>query len=161
MKKPFTDEDAAKLVDCAVKLAKTVATDEQGLEPVAICCIKHQPDIMAVPTASRRMDGAKAISVVTALHIAFTVLVHKADTIKLVNKVKSGKWTEAEMIMRQNAIPMFCPWDGGIVVLDKEGELLCALAAAGRNSDGNRRLMVLAAHKMGYRTNFDKDGNPL
>jgi len=160
MKKPFTDEDAAALVDCAAKLAKTVATDEQGVEPVAICCIKHQPDVMAVPTASRRMDGVKAISAVTALHIAFTVLAHKADTIKLENKVKNGSWTEEQMIMRQNAIPMFCPWDGGIVVMDKDGELLCALAAAGRGSVANRRLMVLAAHKMGYKTNFDKEGNP-
>lgn len=161
MNQLFTDEDAAALVDCAAKLAKTTATDTQGLESVAICCIKYQPDVMAVPTASRRMDGVKAISAVTALHIAFTVLAHRADTIVLANRVKSGKWTEADMIMRQNAIPMFCPWDGGIVVMDKDGGLLCALAAAGRSSEGNRRLMVLAAHKMGYRTNFDEKGDPL
>jgi hypothetical protein len=36
MKKLFTDEDAAALVDCAAKLAKTTATDDKGLRPVAI-----------------------------------------------------------------------------------------------------------------------------
>ncbi len=160
MKQIFTDEDAAALVDCAAKLAKTTATDEKGPKPVAICCMVAQPDVMAVPTASRRMDGAKAISVVTALHKAFTVLAYRADTIKHANKIKNNEWSEADMLMRQNTAPMFCPWDGGIVVMDKSGELLCALAAAGRTSGGDRRLMVLAAHKMGYRTNFDNDGNP-
>jgi hypothetical protein len=65
------------------------------------------------------------------------------------------------MLFRQTTAPMFCPWDGGIVVMDKDGNLLCALAAAGRTSEGNRRLMVLAAHKMGYKINFDKKGEPL
>jgi hypothetical protein len=58
----FTDKDAAALVDCAVILAKTTATDQKDPCPVAICCIKSQPDVMAVPTVSRRMDGAKALS---------------------------------------------------------------------------------------------------
>lgn len=161
MNKPFTDEDAAALVDCAAKLAKTTATDDKGPKPVAICCMVAQPDVMAVPTASRRMDGAKAISVVTALHKAFTVLAYGADTIKHADRIKNKEWSEADMLMRQNTAPMFCPWDGGIVVMNKEGKLLCALAAAGRTSEGDRRLMVLVAHKMGYRTNFDKSGNPL
>ncbi|HEV7453978.1 MAG TPA: heme-binding protein [Candidatus Saccharimonadales bacterium] len=162
MKKQFTDEDAAALVDCAAKLAKTTATDEKGPgSPVAICCMVAQPDVMAVPTASRRMDRAKAISVVTALHKAFTVLAYGADTIKHANRIKNKEWSEADMLMRQNTAPMFCPWDGGIVVMDKDGGLLCALAAAGRTSEGDRRLMVLAAHKMGYRTNFDATGEPL
>jgi uncharacterized protein GlcG (DUF336 family) len=159
MKKPFTDEDAARLVDCAVELARTTATDDKGPHPVAICCITHQPDVMAVPTVSRRMDGAKALSAVTALHKAFTVLAYGADSIKHANKIKNGSWSEADMLMRQNTAPMFCPWDGGIMVMDKQGSLLCALAAAGRTSEGDRRLMVLAAHKMGYKTNFDKNGN--
>lgn len=62
---------------------------------------------------------------------------------------------------RHVTAPMFCPWDGGIVVMDDKRNLLGALAAAGRTSEGNRRLMVLAAHKMGYRTNFDDNGEPL
>lgn len=161
MKKQFTDEDAAALVDCAARLAKTTATDDKGECPVAVCCIVSQPDVMAVPTASRRMDGAKAISVVTALHKAFTVLAYGADTIKHANRIKDKEWSEADMLMRQNTAPMFCPWDGGIVVMSKGGELLCALAAAGRTSEGDRRLMVLAAHKMGYKTNFDEKGEPL
>jgi uncharacterized protein GlcG (DUF336 family) len=110
MKRPFTDEDAAALVDCAAKLAKTTATDEKGPgAPVAICCMVSQPDVMAVPTASRRMDGAKALSVTTASHKAFTVLAYGADTIK----------------------------------------------------HANSRLVALAAHKMGYKTNFDDKGEPL
>jgi uncharacterized protein GlcG (DUF336 family) len=161
MKRGFTDEDAAALVDCAVNLAKTTPTDEKGPYPVAICCMTSQADVMAVPTASRRMDGAKAISVVTALHKAFTVLAYGADTIKHANRIKNKEWSEADMIMRQNTAPMFCPWDGGIVVMDKDGELLCALACAGRTSEGDRRLVALAAHKMGYRTNFDDTGEPL
>lgn len=44
------------------------------------------------------------------------------------------------------------------MVMDKDGELLCGLGCAGRTSEGDRRLMVLAAHKMGYRTNFDAKG---
>jgi uncharacterized protein GlcG (DUF336 family) len=161
MKKTFTDEDAAALVDCAARLAKTTATDEKGPHPIAICCMVAQPDVMAVPTASRRMDGAKAISVVTALHKAFTVLAYGADTIKHANRIKNKEWSEADMIMRQNTAPMFCPWDGGIMVMDKDGELLCALAAAGRTSEGDRRIVVLAAHKMSYHTNFDEKGDPL
>lgn len=161
MKQPFTDEDAAALVDCAASLARATATDEKGPCPVAICCMVSQPDVMAVPTVSRRMTGAKAISAVTALHKAFTVLAYGADTIKHADRIKDKSWSEADMLMRQNTAPMFCPWDGGIAVMDKDGELLCALAAAGRTSEGDRRLMVLAAHKMGYRTNFNEDGNPL
>lgn len=161
MRKPFTDEDAAVLVDCAVKIARTTPTDDKGLCPVAICCMTHQPDVMAVPTASRRMDGVKALSVTTALHIAFTVLAYRADSIKHADKIKNEGWSEVDMLFRQSTAPMFCPWDGGIMVMDKEGELLCALAAAGRTSEGNRRLMALAAHKMGYRTNFDEKGDPL
>jgi uncharacterized protein GlcG (DUF336 family) len=157
----FTDEDAAALVDCAARLARTTATDAKGPVPVAICCMVAQPDVMAVPTVSRRLDGAKAISVVTALHKAYTVLAYGADTIKHANRNKNHEWSEADMLMRQNTAPMFCPWDGGIVVLDKAGEILCALAAAGRTSEGDRRLMALAAHQMGYRTNFDAKGEPL
>lgn len=33
--------------------------------------------------------------------------------------------------------------------------------AAGRTSEGDRRMMVIAAHKMGYRTNFNAQGEPL
>ena len=161
MNKPFTDEDAAALVDCAVQLAKTISTDNNDPKPVAICCITSQPDVMAVPTASRRMDGVKALSAVTALHKAFTVLAYGADSIKHANKLKDGSWSEADMLFRQTTAPMFCPWDGGIVVMDSAGKLLCALAAAGRSSEGDRRLMVLAAHKMGYKTNFDEHGEPL
>jgi uncharacterized protein GlcG (DUF336 family) len=161
MNKPFTDEDAVALVDCAAKLAKTTATDEKGPKPVAICCIISQPDVMAVPTASRRMDGANAVNAITALHKACTVLVYKADTIRHMNKIRNEGWSETDMILRQNTMPMFCPWDGGIVVMDTDGELVCALAAAGRTMEGDRRLMVLAAHKMGYKTNFDEKGEPL
>jgi uncharacterized protein GlcG (DUF336 family) len=159
--KKFTDQNAADLVQAAVDLARTTATDEGGIKPVAICCIISQPDVMAVPTVPRRMDGVKALSTTTALHIAFTVLAYGADSIKHANKLKDGSWSEVDMLFRQTTAPMFCPWDGGIVVMDKDGSLLCALAAAGRTSEGNRRLMVLAAHKMGYKTNFDKDGEPL
>lgn len=161
MKKSFTDGDAFALVDCAAKLAKTTSTDEKGAYPVAICCMTWQPDVMAVPTASRRMDGSKAISVVTALHKAFTVLAYGADTIKHANRIKNREWSEADMLMRQNTAPMFCPWDGGIVVMDGAGETLCALACAGRTSEGDRRLMALAAHEMGYKTNFDEKGDPI
>jgi uncharacterized protein GlcG (DUF336 family) len=161
MNNPFTDEDATALVDCAVQLAKTTATDDKEPKPVAICCITSQPDVMAVPTVSRRMDGVKALSAVTALHKAFTVLAYGADSIKHVNKIKDGSWSEVDMLFRQTTAPMFCPWDGGIMVMNDTGQLLCALAAAGRSSEGDRRLMVLAAHKMGYKTNFDEKGEPL
>jgi len=107
------------------------------------------------------MDGANAVNAITALHKACTVLVYKADTIRHMNKIKNEGWSEADMILRQNTMPMFCPWDGGIVVMNKDGELLCALAAAGRTMEGDRRLVILAAHKMGYRTNFDEKGEPL
>jgi uncharacterized protein GlcG (DUF336 family) len=157
----FTDEDAAALVDCAAKLAKTTTTDEKGPQAVAICCMVAHPDAMAVPTASRRMDGAKAVSVISAQHKAFTVLAYQADTIKHENRIKNKQWTQTDMVLQQNIAPQFCPWDGGIVVMDKTGKILCALAASGRTSEGDRRLMVLAAHKMGYKTNFDKNGDPL
>ena len=157
----FTDEDAAALVDCAAQLAKTTAADEKGPQPLAICCIIHQPDVMAVPSASRRMDGAKSVSGISAWHKAFTVLAYQADTIKHENRVMGKRWTQEDMILQQNIAPQFCPWDGGILVMDaKSGDVLCALAASGRTSAGDRRLMVLAAHKMGYRTNFNADGNP-
>lgn len=159
MKQPFTDQDAAALVDCAAELAKTTTTDEKGPQPLAIVCIAHQPDVMAVPTALRRMDGAKSVSVISAWHKAFTVLAYQADTIKHENRVRDKLWTQEDMILQQNVAPQFCPWDGGIMVLDSDGSLLCALAASGRTSGGDRRLMVLAAHKMGYKTNFNKDGN--
>jgi uncharacterized protein GlcG (DUF336 family) len=161
MKKLFTDEDAAALVDCAAKLAQITATDEKGPQPLAICCMVAQPDVLAVPTALRRMDGAKAVSVVFATHKAFTVLAYKADSVKHANRIKDKLWSEADMVLLQSSVPQFTPWDGGIMVMDKDGELLCSLAAAGRTSEGDRRMMVLAAHKMGYRTNFDEKGEPL
>lgn len=34
MKKSFTDEDAAALVDRTAELAKTTATDDKGLQPL-------------------------------------------------------------------------------------------------------------------------------
>lgn len=161
MNKLFTDDDAAALVDCAVQLARTTATDDNPPKPVAICCITSQPDVMAVPTVSRRMDGAKALSATTALHKAYTVLAYGADSMKHANKIKNGSWSEVDMLFRQTTAPMFCPWDGGIMVMDAKRNLLCALAAAGRSSEGDRRLMVLAAHKMGYTTNFDDKGEPI
>jgi uncharacterized protein GlcG (DUF336 family) len=161
MKKPFTDDDAAALVDCAAGLARTTITDEKGPQPLAICCMVAQPDVLAVPTASRRMDGAKAVSVIFAAHKAFTVLAYKADSIRHADRIKNKLWSEADMVLLQSSVPQFTPWDGGIMVMDKDGELLCSLAATGRTSEGNRRLVVLAAHKMEYRTNFDKKGEPL
>lgn len=161
MRQPFTDENAAALVDCAAQIAKTTATDEKGPQPLAICCMVAQPDVLAVPTALRRMDGAKAVSVIFATHKAFTVLAYKADSIKHANRIKNKQWSEADMVLLQSSVPQFTPWDGGIMVMDKKGELLCALAAAGRTSEGDRRAMVLAAHKLGYKTNFDDKGEPL
>ena len=161
MQSHFTDENAAALVDCAVELSKTTPTDTKGPVPVAICCMVAQPDVLAVPTVLRRMDGAKAVSVIFATHKAFTVLAYKADSIKHANRIKNKLWTEADFVLLQSSVPQFTPWDGGIMIMNKDGELLCSLAAAGRTSEGDRRLMVLAAHKMGYRTNFDEQGEPL
>lgn len=161
MKKVFTDQDAAALVDCAAVLAKATATDNKGPQPVAICCMVAQPDVLAVPTALRRMDGTKAISVIFATHKAFTVLAYKADSIKHADRLKNKLWSEVDMVLLQSSVPQFTPWDGGIMVMNEDGELLCSLAAAGRTSEGDRRIMVLAAHKMGYKTNFDKNGDPL
>ncbi len=161
IKLPFTDEDAAKLVDCAVELARTTATDGKGPQPMAICCMVAEQGVMGTPTAYRRMDGVKATSAIHATYKAFTVLLYDADTKKHADRIKDGTWTEADMIIMQNTIPQFLPWDGGIQVKDDEGTVLCSLGGAGRTSEGDRRLMVLAAHKMGYRTNFDKNGDPL
>lgn len=161
MKKLFNDQDAAALVDCAAELARTTATDDKGPQPVAICCMVAQPDVLAVPTALRRMDGSKAVSVIFATHKAFTVLAYKADSIKHADRIKNKLWSEADMVLLQSSVPQFTPWDGGIMVMDDDGELLCSLAAAGRTSEGDRRIMVLAAHKMGYKTNFDEKGNPI
>ncbi|MDB5178646.1 MAG: hypothetical protein JWN01_589 [Patescibacteria group bacterium] len=161
MKKLFTDEAAAALVDCAATLAKTTATDQKGPQPLAICCMVAQSDVLAVPTALRRMDGAKAVSVIFATHKAFTVLAYQADSIKHADRIKNHLWSEADMVLLQSSVPQFTPWDGGIMVMDESGELLCSLAAAGRTSEGDRRAMVLAAHQMGYRTNFDEKGEPL
>jgi uncharacterized protein GlcG (DUF336 family) len=161
MKKPFTDEDAAKLVDCAVELTKTTPTDNKGPQPMAICCMKAEQGVMGMPTAFRCMDTVKATSATFAIHKAFTVLVYNADTKKHADRIKDGTWSEADMILQQNAIPQFTPWDGGIQVKDDDGNVLCSLGGAGRTSEGDRRLVVLAAHKMGYTTNFDKEGNAI
>lgn len=80
MKRPFTDDDAAKLVDCTVELAKTVATDDKGPQPMAICCMKADQGVMGVPTAFRCMDTVKPTSATFAIHKAFTVLLYQADT---------------------------------------------------------------------------------
>jgi len=160
MSKLFTDEDAAKLVDCAVELARTTATDEKGPQPMAICCMKAEQGVMGTPTAYRCMDGVKATSATFAIHKAFTVLLYHADTKKHADRIKDGSWSEADMLLQQHTIPQFTPWDGGIQVKDSAGNVVCSLGGAGRTSEGDRRLMVLAAHKMGYTTNFDKDGNP-
>jgi len=157
--KNFTDEDAAALVDCAVELAKTTATDAKGPQPMAICCMKADRGVMGVPTAFRCMDTVKPTSATFAIHKAFTVLPYNADTKKHADRIKDGSWSEADMILQQRAIPQFTPWDGGIQVKDDAGTVVCSLGGAGRTSEGDRRLMVLAAHKMGYQTNFDRDGN--
>jgi len=159
MQKLFTDEDAAKLVDCAVALTKTMVTDEKGLQPMAICCMKAEQGVMGVPTAFRCMDTVKATSATFAIHKAFTVLLYQADTKKHADRLKDGGWSEADMLLQQRSIPQFTPWDGGIQVKDDKGNVLCSLGGAGRTSEGDRRLVVLAAHKMGYKTNFDEKGN--
>jgi len=161
MKKPFTDEDAAKLVDCAVELAKTVTTDDKGPQPMAICCMKAEQGVMGVPTAFRCMDTVKATSATFAIHKAYTVLLYQADTKKHADRLKNGSWSEGDMILMAQTIPQFTPWDGGIQVKDDEGNVLCSLGGAGRTSEGDRRLVVLAAQKMGYHTNFDEKGDPL
>lgn len=63
------------------------------------------------------------------------------------------------MILMAQTIPQFTPWDSGIQVKDEEGNVVCSLGGAGRTSEGDRRLVALAAHKMGYKTNFDEKGN--
>ncbi len=161
MTKPFTDEDAARLVDCAVELTKTTETDSKGFQPMAICCMKADQGVMGVPTAFRCMDTVKPTSATFAIHKAFTVLLYQADTKKHADRIKDGSWSEADMILQQNAIPQFTPWDGGIQVKDANGNVLCSLGGAGRTSEGDRRLVVIAAHKMGYKTNFDEKGDPL
>jgi uncharacterized protein GlcG (DUF336 family) len=157
--KKFTDEDAAKLVDCAVELARTTATDSKGAQPMAICCMKAEQGVMGVPTAFRCMDTVKSTSATFAIHKAFTVLLYQADTKKHADRIKNGSWSEADMILQQSTIPQFTPWDGGIQVKDDGGDVICSLGGAGRTSEGDRRLIVLAAHKMGYKTNFDDEGN--
>lgn len=159
--KKFTDQDAADLVDCAVELAKTVATDEKGAQPVAVCCMKADQGVMGVPTAYRCMDTVKATSATFAVHKAYTVLLYQADTKKHADRIKDGTWSEADMLLMAQTISQFTPWDGGIQVKDEEGNVLCSLGGAGRTSEGDRKLMVLAAHKMGYKTNFDEKGEPL
>ncbi len=161
MKKPFTDEDAAKLVDCAVELARTTATDGKGSQPMAICCMNANQGVMGVPTAFRCMDTVKPTSATFAIHKAFTVLLYDADTKKHADRIKDGTWSEADMILMVQTIPQFTPWDGGIQVKDDDGNVLCSLGGAGRTSEGDRRLMVLAAHKLGYKTNFDEKGDSL
>ena len=161
MKKLFTDEAAAALVDCAAELARTTATDNKGPQPMAICCMKAEQSVMGVPTAFRCMDGVKATSATFAIHKAFTVLLYGADTKKHADRIKDGSWSEADMLLMQRTIPQFTPWDGGIQVKDNEGNVVCSLGGAGRTSEGDRRLMVLAAHKMGYSTNFNAKGEPL
>jgi len=161
MKKSFSDEDAAALVDCAVTLARTTATDDKGPQAMAVCCMIAEQGVMGTPTAFRRMDGVKATSATFAIHKAFTVLLYEADTKKHADRIKDGTWSETDMVLMQATIPQFTPWDGGIQVKDDDGNVLCSLGGAGRTSEGDRRLVVLAAHKMGYKTNFDKDGNPL
>lgn len=158
MKKPFTHDDAAALVDCAVELAKTTATDDKGPQPMAICCMKADQGVMGVPTAFRCMDTVKATSATFAINKAYTVLLYQADTKKHADRIRDGVWSEADMILMQNAIPQFIPWDGGIQVMDDDSKVVCSLGGAGRTSEGDRRLVVLAAHKMGYKTNFDETG---
>lgn len=160
MRRPFTDEDAARLVDCAAELARTVATDDKGLQPMAICCMKAEQGVMGVPTAYRCMDTVKATSATFAIHKAYTVLLYQADTKKHADRIADGSWSETDMLLMAQAIPQFTPWDGGIQVKDADGTVVCSLGGAGRTSEGDRRLVVLAAHKMGYKTNFDEQGNP-
>ena len=52
------------------------------------------------------------------------------------------------MILMQNTIPQFTPWDGGIQVKDNEGNIICSLGGASRTSECDRRLVVLATHKI-------------
>lgn len=128
---------------------------------MAICCMVAEQGVMGTPTAFRRMDGVKATSATFAIHKAFTVLLYNADTKKHADRIKDDIWSEADMILMAQTIPQFTPWDGGIQVKDDEGNVLCSLGGAGRTSEGDRKLMVLAAHKMGYRTNFDEEGESL
>jgi hypothetical protein len=89
------------------------------------------------------------------------VLLYQADTKKHADRLKDGTWSEADMLLMAQTISQFTPWDGGIQVKDDTGNVICSLGDAGRTSEGDRRLVVLAAHKMGYKTNFDDKGEPL
>jgi len=63
------------------------------------------------------------------------------------------------MILQQGVFSQFTPWDGGIQVKDDDDNVICSLGGAGNTSEGDRKLVVLAAHKMGYSTNFNKNGD--
>lgn len=105
MNNTFSDQDAADLVDCAVELARTTATDSKGPQPVAVCCMKANQGVMGVPTAFRCMDGVKATSATFATHKAYTVLLYNADTKKHADRIKDGTWSEADMVLMQQTIP--------------------------------------------------------
>jgi len=96
-----------------------------------------------------------------AIHKTFTILLYQADTKKHADRIKDGSRSEGDMLLMAQTIPQFAPWDGGIQVKDDEGNLFCSLGGAGRTSEGDRKLMILAAYKMGYTTNFDDKGKPL
>jgi uncharacterized protein GlcG (DUF336 family) len=128
---------------------------------MATCCMKADQSVLGVPIAFRCMGSVKATSAMSAIHKAYTVLLYNADTQKHADRIKDGTWSEADMIVMAQTIPQLTPWDGGIQVKDDKGTVVCSLGGAGRTSEGDRRLLVLAAHKMGYKTNFGTQGDPL
>jgi|SRR5665213_3637972 len=158
----FSDDEALALVNKTVELAKITETDDRSKRPVSICCIAvRRTDMMAVPTVLRRMEGAKAPSVASATNKAITVLVQETDTYRLNKRQDDGSWSDADAILQTTNVPQYMPWSGGIQVFDKSHKtLLCSLGIAGRTSFGDHNLAVLAAHKMGYATNFDDKGQP-
>lgn len=158
----FSDSDALALVNKVVELAKSTATDDKGKLPVSICCIVvRRTDMLAVPTVLRRMDGAKAPSVPSATNKAITVLIQETDTYNLNMRQDDGSWSDADAILQTTNVPQYMPWRGGIQIFDKSNKtLVCSLGIAGRTSLGDHKLAVLAAHKMGYMTNFNENGLP-
>lgn len=160
---PLDASIATRLVDATVKLADEVATDDLGTAGVSVCAIMADDENGERPDV-RHMAGVKPASQPTARNKALTVIWYDANTQSFADKLEQGGklygdgWTTADVIAATNACPFFCPWDGGIKVYMENGLFIAALAVSGRTALGDRRLAAMAAHSLGYKTDFDDQG---
>ncbi len=115
----LTVEDARQLID---HISREVS--EGGLKRVSIVVTDDHGNVIA----SHRMNGASPDSMVVAELKAMTAARRRVDTSEL------ATWSAANLNGLRALNPRYITWQGGVVLVDPEGNVVGGLGVSGEKS---------------------------